>query len=95
MRITLLFFALAATVNLVSAQGQKTTYNVKELGARGDGLSSDTRVVNKVIEDAAAAGGGTIFFPAGKYILGSVHLKSNVSLFLPLTQPNLTSPKRA
>jgi hypothetical protein len=82
MRITLLFFALAATVNLVSAQGQKTTYNVKELGARGDGLSSDTRVVNKVIEDAAAAGGGTIFFPAGKYILGSVHLKSNVSLFL-------------
>jgi polygalacturonase len=82
MRITLLFFALAAAVNLASAQGQKTAYNVKEFGARADGSTSDTRVVNKLIEDAAAAGGGTIYFPAGNYLLGSIHLKSNVCLFL-------------
>ena len=82
MRITLLFFILAATVNVASAQGQKTTYNVREFGARADGSTSDTKMVNKLIEQAAAMGGGTIYFPAGNYVLGSIHLKSHICLFL-------------
>ena len=66
----------------VSAQAQKAFYNVRELGARADGTSSDTRVINKAIEDAGNSGGGTIYFPAGNYLLGSVHLKSNICLFI-------------
>ena len=58
------------------------SYNVRERGAKGDGITSDTKVVNKAIEDAAASGGGTIYFPAGNYLLGSVHLKSNICLYI-------------
>jgi polygalacturonase len=79
MRIILLFFFVTS---VISAQAQKLSYNVKELGAKGDGTTPDTKAINKAIEDAAAAGGGTIYFPAGNYLSGSIRLKNNISLFL-------------
>jgi len=42
----------------------------------------DTAAVNKAIEAAAAAGGGTVAFPAGNYLCYTIRLKSNVSLFI-------------
>src|SRR5215218_1556336 len=75
-------FIVIGILKIVAAQGQKVSFNVKELGARGNGLTSDTKIVNKAIEDAAAAGGGTIYFPAGNYLLGSVRLKSNICLYI-------------
>jgi len=57
-------------------------FNVKALGAKGDGTTLDTPVVNNAIEAAASAGGGTVMFPAGKYLCYSIHLKSNVALYL-------------
>ena len=67
---------------IARSQSSKVFYNVRELGAKGNGTTSDTKAVNKAIEDAANAGGGTIYFPAGNYLLGSVHLKSNICLFI-------------
>lgn len=81
MRIILLFIAISFSV-IISAQSSKVFYNVKELGAKGDGTTPDTKIINRVIEDAASAGGGTIYFPAGNYLSGSIHLKSNICLFL-------------
>ncbi|HET7896431.1 MAG TPA: glycosyl hydrolase family 28-related protein, partial [Flavisolibacter sp.] len=75
-----LFLCVSVTAGAQSSA--RIFYNVKELGARGDGTTSDTKAVNKAIEDAAAAGGGTVYFPAGNYLLGSVHLKSNICLFI-------------
>src|SRR5438876_8591879 len=57
-------------------------YNVKAFGATGDGKTLDTPAINKTIEAAAAAGGGTVFFPAGSYLSVSIHLKSNIALYL-------------
>src|SRR5215467_6655294 len=57
-------------------------YNVKAFGATGDGRVLDSPAVNKAIEAAAAAGGGTVRFPAGSYQCRSIHLKSNISLYL-------------
>jgi polygalacturonase len=57
-------------------------YNVKAFGARGDGKALDTPAINKAIEVAAAAGGGTVRFPAGNYLSVSIRLKSNISLYL-------------
>jgi polygalacturonase len=57
-------------------------YNVRAFGATGDGKTLDTAAVNKAIEAAAAAGGGTVRFPAGPYLCLSIHLKSNISLYL-------------
>jgi polygalacturonase len=56
--------------------------DIRSFGATGDGKTLDTAAVDKAIEAAAAAGGGTVFFPAGNYLCYSIHLKSNVTLHL-------------
>ena len=65
-----------------AAAAPEGSANVKSFGAKGDGKALDASSVNKAIEAAAAAGGGTVFFPAGNYLCYSVHLKSNVELYL-------------
>lgn len=57
-------------------------YNIIDFGARGDGKTLDTPSINKAIEEAAARGGGIIWFPAGNYLSVSIRLKSNISLYL-------------
>jgi polygalacturonase len=57
-------------------------FDVRRFGARGDGQELDTGAINRAIEAAAAAGGGTVYLPAGKYLSYSLHLKSLVSLYL-------------
>jgi polygalacturonase len=57
-------------------------YNVRAFGAKGDGEALDTPAINKAIETAAAAGGGTVRFPAGNYLSVSIRLKSHITLYL-------------
>ncbi len=57
-------------------------YNVRQYGARGDSATIDTDAINKAIDAASSAGGGTIYFPAGQYLSFSVHLRNNITLFL-------------
>ncbi|HWS85894.1 MAG TPA: glycoside hydrolase family 28 protein [Pyrinomonadaceae bacterium] len=57
-------------------------YNVRAFGAWGDGRALDSPAINKAIDAAHAAGGGTVRFPAGTYRSFSIRLKSNVSLHL-------------
>ncbi len=42
----------------------------------------DGNAINKAIEEAANAGGGTVYLPAGNYVSGSIHLKSNICLYI-------------
>ncbi|HCT61642.1 MULTISPECIES: glycoside hydrolase family 28 protein [Acidobacterium] len=58
------------------------TFNVRHYGATGDGKTVDSPAINRAIEAAAAAGGGTVVFPAGVYMSFSIRLKSNVHLYL-------------
>lgn len=57
-------------------------FSVRTFGARGDGVTVDTPAINRALEAANAAGGGTVLFPAGTYLCFSIHLKSNVALYL-------------
>ncbi len=57
-------------------------FNVRAMGAAGDGKTVDTPAINKAIEAAERDGGGTVFFPAGTYLCYSIQLKSNVALYL-------------
>lgn len=57
-------------------------FDVRAFGATGDGKTFDTPAINKAIEAAAAAGGGTVRFPAGTYLCYSIRLKSNIGLHL-------------
>jgi len=57
-------------------------YNVRQFGAKGDSATIDTDAINKAIEAASAAGGGTVYFPAGNYLSFSIRLKNNITLFI-------------
>ena len=57
-------------------------YDVRAFGAKGDGKALDTPAINRAIERAAAAGGGTVRLPAGTYLCFSIRLKSNIALYL-------------
>lgn len=54
-------------------------FNVKTYGAKGDGVSLDTAAIQRTI-DAASSVGGTVYFPMGEYVTGTLKLKSNITL---------------
>ena len=59
-----------------------SVFSVRDFGASGDGKAIDTPAVNKAIDAAVAAGGGTVLFPAGTYACFSIHLQSQIELHL-------------
>jgi Glycosyl hydrolases family 28 len=77
---TLLALALLALPSVIWAKGG--TFNVKKYGAVGDGVKMETPALQAAIDAAAKEGGGTVVLPAGKYLSGSIYLKSHVTLQL-------------
>jgi len=75
-------FALAQSGQAPVSSASGGIFDVGGFGAAGDGKAIDTPAVNRAIEAAAAAGGGTVRFPAGTYLCYSIHLKNNVVLDL-------------
>jgi polygalacturonase len=78
--------AVAIPALPLAAAAQETapqpTFDVRRYGATGDGKTLDTDAVNRAIEAASTAGGGTVIFPQGTYLCFSIHLKSQVHLQL-------------
>jgi polygalacturonase len=56
--------------------------NIKEHGADPSGENSCTIIINSLIDSLSAKGGGTVFFPAGKFLTGPIVMKSNITLYL-------------
>ncbi len=78
---TLIILVLAVAVAAAQAPTGHV-FDVRAFGAKGDSASLDTDAINRAIAAAAVAGGGTVYFPAGTYSSFSIHLKSNVALYL-------------
>ena len=57
-------------------------FNVRDYGAVGDGTTLDTIAINAAIETCANQSGGIVYFPPGIYLSGSLHLKTNVTLYV-------------
>lgn len=57
-------------------------YNVLKFGAKNDSSRKATAAIAKTIAAASKAGGGTVYFPAGKYRTGPIHLKSNITIYI-------------
>jgi hypothetical protein len=57
-------------------------FNVREFGAKGDGENLDTTAVQAAIDAAHKDHGGTVLIPAGTFVVGTIELKSNVTLKL-------------
>src|SRR4029077_2675485 len=64
---------LATMLPLLPAQ-TRAVFDVKSFGAKGDGQAPDRDAINRAVEAAGAAGGGTVYFPAGTYLTGSLRL---------------------
>jgi len=67
---------------MLSPAAAPLVYNVRDYGAAGDGVTLDGNAINKAIEAAASAGGGTVYFPAGNYLSYTIHLANHISLFI-------------
>ncbi len=70
---------------LVSAgreAAQARVFNIKNHGAIGDGVAMETDAIQKTIDACHAAGGGIVRVPAGDFQIGTIRLKSNVTLSL-------------
>ena len=57
-------------------------YDITTYGAKSDGTEKATEAIRLAIEAASRNGGGTVYFPAGDYLTGPIHLKSNITLFI-------------
>src|SRR5687768_8497666 len=57
-------------------------YNVLNYGAKNDSSKIATSSIAAAINAASKKGGGTVYFPAGKYLTGPIHLKSNITIFI-------------
>ncbi len=57
-------------------------YNIRSYGAKGDKTTIDTAALQAAIDACTADGGGTVLVPAGTFVIGTVELKSNVTLHI-------------
>ncbi|PPL04379.1 Glycosyl hydrolases family 28 [Parapedobacter indicus] len=55
-------------------------FNVADYGAIPDGTTLNTAAIQAAIDASAAQGGGIVIFNKGKYLTGSLYLKSGVQL---------------
>ena len=74
--------AALAIVSLTTVRAQSARFPVDNFGARADGRTNATEAINKAIQAAKAAGGGTVVFHAGTYVACGIRLESHVALFV-------------
>jgi polygalacturonase len=67
--------------------------NVRAFGAVGDGQHLDSPAIDKAIAAISGSGGGTVVVPAGTYLCGSIHLKSNIHLLIDVGATILGAPQ--
>jgi hypothetical protein len=56
--------------------------NPFQFGAKGDGVTKDTRPLQRAIDTCAAAGGGTVVLERGTFLSGMIVLHSNITLHI-------------
>ena len=71
---------LMASMADTSGWAAGNNFNVMDYGARNDGSALATGAFRAAIQAAKAAGGGTVYVPAGKYLTGPIELVSNLVL---------------
>lgn len=57
-------------------------FMITDFGAVADGVTLCTEAFKLAIEACSASGGGRVVVPAGQFLTGAIHLKSNVNLYI-------------
>jgi polygalacturonase len=77
------FFSIVLLLTVLSLHvNAQQYYNVLTFGAKNDSSKLATKAISNAIAAASKKGGGTIYFPAGKYLTGPIHLKSNITILI-------------
>lgn len=79
--LPILLLATAIYISPVSTT-QTGIYNIVDFGSVGDGKTLNTKTIQSAIDVCHKAGGGTIYFPAGRFLSGTLYIKSNITLLL-------------
>ncbi len=75
-------FIFTSVISHICAAQSGIVSNIRDYGAKGDGKTLDSPSINSAIEAASENGGGTVYFPSGNYLSGSIRLRSNITLYL-------------
>ena len=76
------FLALAIALMCGATQLSAKDYQVSDFGAKADGITLNTNMIQRAIDAVNERGGGRLVFGPGKYLTGTIYLKSNVTLHL-------------
>jgi len=67
---------LAAFTSFVRA----ADFNIIKYGAVGDGVTLNTNAIQRAIDECYKSGGGSVIFPEGKFLSGTIVIKDNVTI---------------
>jgi len=70
--------ALSCLTTLLNAHA--VTINARDCGAVGNGVQLDTKAIQTAIDNCAAAGGGSVLLEGGRFLSGTIYLRSHVML---------------
>lgn len=74
--------SILAVLIISYASASAKDYPASLFGIRSDGVTLNTRSIQFAIDYIAKEGGGRLVFYVGRYLTGSIHLRSNVSIHL-------------
>ena len=75
-------FILSALAVLCAMQLGAKDYNASLFGIKSNGTTLNTSSIQKAIDYIHSEGGGRLVFYVGRYLTGSIELKSNVTIHL-------------
>jgi polygalacturonase len=70
------------SVLFVTIKSNAATFDVRAYGAKGDQKTNDRAAIQRAVGACSTAGGGTVYFPPGNYLSGTIRLRSNITLQL-------------
>ena len=74
---------------MLSAYGK---FDVRDFGAKGDGVAKDTTAIQSAIDRCGESGGGRVVLANGTFLSGSIRLRTGVELHIDGTARLLASP---
>jgi len=84
LRLTRVVMVVSAALTLASAAAMaaEADFDVRRFGAVEGGKALSTAAIQRAVDEVAAAGGGTVVLPPGRWLSGTVRLRSRVTLLL-------------
>jgi polygalacturonase len=81
-KVILVSFMFLLPINSVTNVSAKETYNILDFDAKPDGKTLCTQAIQNAVDQCSQSGGGTVYFPAGTWLTGTIYLESHVTLCL-------------